>query len=93
MRVKSWRHNLQRAFLSKDLPQASEMDSYDKLFSTIENYDGMTVEALQFSKIGKVMKKIAALTEIPRNDELNITSRAQKLMDGVGHAIAWWDWG
>jgi hypothetical protein len=29
------------------------------------------------------MKKIVTLEGIPRNDELKITERAQKLMDGV----------
>ncbi|RXK36547.1 hypothetical protein M231_06206 [Tremella mesenterica] len=81
-KVKHWRHMCQRAFLGKELPQASEMDQYDKIFNEIEKYEGMTITALQYSKIGKVMKKIAALRNIPRNDELKITERAQKLMNG-----------
>jgi hypothetical protein len=32
------------------------------------------------------MKKIATLTEIPRNDEFKITERANKLMNQVGRA-------
>ncbi|CAK9783000.1 unnamed protein product [Cutaneotrichosporon oleaginosum] len=80
VKVKDWRHKLQRAFLQKGVPTASEMDQYDDLFKTIEKYDDMKIEYLQFSKIGKVMKKIAALTNVPRDDELKITSRAEKLM-------------
>ncbi|KAK8853217.1 hypothetical protein IAR55_003919 [Kwoniella newhampshirensis] len=80
IKVKDWRHKLQRAFLSKALPTADEMSVYDDLFKTIETYDSITIEALQYSKIGKVMKKIQTLTEIPRNDELKITDRAGKLM-------------
>ncbi|BEI81042.1 hypothetical protein CcaverHIS002_0202020 [Cutaneotrichosporon cavernicola] len=80
VKVKDWRHKLQRAFLQKGVPTATEMDQYDDLFKTIENYGDMKIEYLQFSKIGKVMKKIAALTNVPRDDELKITSRAEKLM-------------
>jgi hypothetical protein len=30
-----------------------EIGTYDEIFKTIENYKGMTIEALQYSKIGK----------------------------------------
>ncbi|WVR07685.1 hypothetical protein IAU60_004727 [Kwoniella sp. DSM 27419] len=80
VKVKDWRHKLQRAFLSKSLPSAEEMPTYDDLFKTIESYKDMTIDALQYSKIGKVMKKIVTLSEIPRNDEFKITDRASKLM-------------
>lgn len=83
MKVKDWRHKLQRAFLSgKSLPTAEDMDQHDETFRAIEEYKGMTIEALSYSKIGKVMKKIVTLEGIPRNDELKITERAKKLMDG-----------
>ncbi|WVR00271.1 hypothetical protein IAU59_007414 [Kwoniella sp. CBS 9459] len=80
VKVKDWRHKLQRAFLSKSLPTADEMPTYDELFKTIESYNAMTIDALQYSKIGKVMKKIVTLPDIPRNDEFKITDRASKLM-------------
>lgn len=48
-KVKDWRHKLQKAFLSKSLPSAEEMDSYDELFKTIEAYEGMTVDYLAVS--------------------------------------------
>lgn len=35
-----------------------------------------------------VMKKIATLTEIPRNDELKITDRASKLMQDVSRSCS-----
>lgn len=53
VRVKDWRHKLQRAFLSKGLPAASEMDNFDELFKAIETYTEMTVEFLKYSKIDK----------------------------------------
>ncbi|OCF38953.1 hypothetical protein I317_07247 [Kwoniella heveanensis CBS 569] len=80
VKVKDWRHKLQRAFLSKTLPSAEEMPTYDELFKTIESYNAMTIDALQYSKIGKVMKKIVTLPDIPRNEEFKITDRASKLM-------------
>ena len=75
-----------------------EMDTYNEIFNTIEGYKSITIEALQYSKIGKgyltaavacsqadvtVMKKIATLEGIPRNDEFKITDRASKLMNDV----------
>jgi len=68
-RVKDWRHKLQRAFLGRSLPSddvsslcysqvrllivIQEMDTYHDLFKTIEEYKSITIEALQYSKIGK----------------------------------------
>jgi len=80
-KIKGWRHKLQRAFLSKSVPTESEMPGFDELFKAIENYENITIEYLQYSKIGKVMKKIAALRNIPRNDEFKITERSAKLME------------
>ncbi|KAL1412777.1 hypothetical protein Q8F55_000525 [Vanrija albida] len=81
VKVRDWRHKLQRAFLSKDkpLPAASEMDSWDELFKTIEEAADITVAAILYSKIDKVMKMIAALDGVARNEELKITERADKL--------------
>jgi hypothetical protein len=83
------------------------MDTYDSIFKIIEEYKTMTIEALQYSKIGKgqcgggsricrdhktatnanfglsVMRKIATLDGIPRNEDLKITQRASKLMNEV----------
>ena len=67
VKVKDWRHKLQRAFLGKGLPSATvsplsacgaaadaqEMDQYNDVFNSIEAYKDMTIEALQYSKIGK----------------------------------------
>ncbi|KAL7418503.1 hypothetical protein Q5752_006961 [Cryptotrichosporon argae] len=86
-KVKDWRHKLQRAFLGKSVPEAQEMDQYDELFKTIENYKGMTIKYLLHSKIGKVMKKIGALPEIARDGELKISERANKLMNEWQEAI------
>lgn len=71
----------------------------DELFRTLEQHDmtiyhlavsvvncssSITVFIVQFSKIGKVMRHIAALSEdkIPRNDKYDFGARAQTLVDG-----------
>lgn len=88
VKVKDWRHKLQRAFLGKAMPSADEMPTYDSLFKTIEEYKDITIDALTYSKIGKVMKKLATTTNIPRNDEFKITDRASKLMQDWQNIIA-----
>ncbi|KAF8149342.1 hypothetical protein B0H34DRAFT_785371 [Crassisporium funariophilum] len=83
-KVRDWRHKLQKTFLSaKIVPKAETMPEIDALFTTVEDYDGMTIEQLQYSKIGKVMRHIAALgdTKIPRDDEFKFRARAKDLVD------------
>ncbi|OWZ76595.1 hypothetical protein C365_04747 [Cryptococcus neoformans Bt85] len=80
VKVKDWRHKLQKAFLGESMPAESEMPHWNEVFESIESYDSMTIEALQYSKIGKVMKKIMGLTTIPLNDKYEFTKRAGKLM-------------
>ncbi|KXN91181.1 PWWP domain-containing protein 1 [Leucoagaricus sp. SymC.cos] len=83
MKVRDWRHKLQKTFLShKGLPKDEDMPSIDALFKTVENYDKITIEYLQFSKIGKVMRHIAVLDDdkVPRNDEYNFKNRADALV-------------
>ncbi|KAI0332273.1 hypothetical protein GY45DRAFT_1398348 [Cubamyces sp. BRFM 1775] len=84
MKVREWRHKLQKAFLNnKGTPKEEEMPAFDHLFSTIENYDNMTIGYLTFSKIGKVMRHIHALSEdkVPRDEEFKFRERAKVLVD------------
>ncbi|OXC59572.1 hypothetical protein C358_04969 [Cryptococcus neoformans MW-RSA852] len=80
VKVKDWRHKLQKAFLGESMPAESEMPHWNEVFESIKSYDSMTIEALQYSKIGKVMKKIMGLSTIPLNDKYEFTKRAGKLM-------------
>ncbi|TYJ53947.1 hypothetical protein B9479_005424 [Cryptococcus floricola] len=80
-KVKGWRHVLQKAFLGGSMPSAESIHLYDETFREIENYEQMTIEALQYSKIGKVMRKIVALKDIPENDNYKFTDRAGALMN------------
>lgn len=80
-RVREWRHKLQRAFLNKDgVIVASELDTHDATFKTVEAYTEMTADQLKATKIGKVMKRINQLTDIPRDDEFKFRERAGALM-------------
>ncbi|ODN94654.1 hypothetical protein L198_04795 [Cryptococcus wingfieldii CBS 7118] len=81
LKVKGWRHLLQKAFLGESMPSAESIHSFDETFREIENYEQMTIEALQFSKIGKVMRKMVALKNIPKNDKYKFTDRAGALMN------------
>ncbi|KAI0633492.1 hypothetical protein C8Q77DRAFT_791919 [Trametes polyzona] len=84
LKVRDWRHKLQKAFLNnKAAPKEEDMPGLDQLFSTVESYDKMSIEYLTFSKIGKVMRHIHALTDdkVPRDDEFKFRERAKVLVD------------
>ncbi|KAK7029295.1 hypothetical protein R3P38DRAFT_2622264 [Favolaschia claudopus] len=84
LKVRNWRHQLQKTFLSKNNipPKADEMAKIDVLFKTIEDYEGITMAYLTFSKIGKVMRHILLLesSRIPRDDEFHFRDRARGLV-------------
>ncbi|KIY47567.1 hypothetical protein FISHEDRAFT_59546 [Fistulina hepatica ATCC 64428] len=83
-RVREWRHRLQKVFLSSNAPiRAQDMPQMHDIFTTIEQYDKMTVRSLQLSKIGKVMRHIIALADdkIPRENEFRFRERANRLVD------------
>ncbi|WFD22170.1 hypothetical protein MEQU1_000832 [Malassezia equina] len=80
-KVREWRHKLQRVFLSKGgVIVASEMDAQDATFKIVEAYEDMTVDQLRLTKIGKVMKRIHQLPEVPRDDEFHFRERAGELV-------------
>ncbi|THH06047.1 hypothetical protein EW145_g4357 [Phellinidium pouzarii] len=81
-KVKDMRHKLQRAFLGKALPKDEDTPGLDVLFNKVEEFD-MTIKYLQYSKIGKVMRHIAALDadKVPRDDQYKFKDRAQALVN------------
>ncbi|KAJ7748220.1 hypothetical protein DFH07DRAFT_830462 [Mycena maculata] len=85
LKVREWRHKLQKTFLSsnKSLPKEDEMPAVDTLFTTVESYQHMNIEYLTFSKIGKVMRHIHLLEagKVPRDDEFKFRDRAKALVD------------
>ncbi|KAH9932487.1 uncharacterized protein B0H18DRAFT_26786 [Fomitopsis serialis] len=83
-KVREWRHKLQKAFLNtKVVAKDEDIPAFDQLFSTVENYQNMTIQYLTFSKIGKVMRHINALPKerVPRDDEYHFKDRAKALVD------------
>lgn len=88
-KVKEWRHKVQKVFLGKDATiNPEDMPSADATFKTVEEYDGMTAEHLRTTKIGKVMKRVMQLSEIPRDDEFHFKDRAEKLCAKWGAIMA-----
>ncbi|SNX84721.1 uncharacterized protein MEPE_03430 [Melanopsichium pennsylvanicum] len=88
-KVKEWRHKVQKTFLGKDATiNPEDMPSADATFRMVEEYDGMTAEHLRTTKIGKVMKRVMQLGEIPRDDEFHFKDRAEKLCATWGAIMA-----
>ncbi|KAJ3510814.1 hypothetical protein NMY22_g15856 [Coprinellus aureogranulatus] len=82
VRVKDWRHKLQKTFLGKVPPKDEDMPDIDALFKTVEGTE-VGIEGLQYSKIGKVMRHIAALapSKVPRDAEFKFRERAKALVE------------
>lgn len=53
----------------------------DEVFKHLENYEGMTVEYLSLTKIGKVMRHIESKGGIPRQEEFRFQERAKTLVE------------
>ncbi|KAJ7627014.1 hypothetical protein FB45DRAFT_920497 [Roridomyces roridus] len=85
LKVREWRHKLQKTFLSsnKSLPKEEEMPAVDALFTLVESYQNMNIDYLTFSKIGKVMRHIHLLEphKVPRDGEFKFRDRAKALVD------------
>jgi len=82
LRVKEWRHKLQKAFLNnKAEPKEEDMPACDELFKLLENYNEMTIVHLSQSKIGKVMRHIQNKENIPRDEEFKFRDRARALVE------------
>ncbi|CAK5269618.1 unnamed protein product, partial [Mycena citricolor] len=85
VKVREWRHKLQKTFLSsnKTVPKDDDMPAIDTLFTTVESYGGMNIDYLTFSKIGKVMRHIHLLEDerAPRDADFKFRERAKALVD------------
>lgn len=84
IKVRTWKHRLQRSFLSnRGPPREEDIPALDNLFSVVENYDNMNIQYLLFSKIGKVMRHIAVLSpdDVPRDGDFHFRDRAKALVE------------
>ncbi|WFD00808.1 hypothetical protein MYAM1_003560 [Malassezia yamatoensis] len=88
-KVREWRHKLQRAFLSKDgVIKAEDMDAQNSTFQVLEEYQEMTPEQLKVTKIGKVIKRIHQLPDIPKDDQYHFRDRSGVLMNKWGAILS-----
>jgi len=78
--AKGWRASLQKAFLTKGLPTEDKMPEFDQILSAMEKFE-MQAEWLAASKLGKVLKRMSALTDVPRDSEFKITERSGALVE------------
>ncbi|KAK9366924.1 hypothetical protein V1509DRAFT_654366 [Lipomyces kononenkoae] len=80
------RHKLQKAFLTRDKPPAEEeMDTMDKFFTKLENFQGLEISIIRNTKINKVLKGIHKLNEIPLDDTYKFRERSQKMLEIWNH--------
>lgn len=88
-KVKAWRYALQHAFLPRSgVINGEEVQKYDETLKQVERYEGITATQLRQTKIGKVLKRVVQLKEIPHDEEYKFRQRAQKLCDVWGELIA-----
>lgn len=88
-KVKDWRMKLQKGFLPKNEQiKEADMAQLDEVFKTVEEFDAITADQLRATKIGKVTKKIMNLPNVPRDDEFQFRSRAEKLCVKWGAIMA-----
>ncbi|KAJ3876449.1 hypothetical protein F5051DRAFT_461571 [Lentinula edodes] len=90
-KVREWRHKLQKVFLSSKVqaPKADDMPDMNDLFTQIETYDKINIAYLSFSKIGKVMRHITALSDdkVPLDSQYKFRDRAKVLVERWQHII------
>ncbi|KAJ3710142.1 hypothetical protein C8R42DRAFT_691489 [Lentinula raphanica] len=90
-KVREWRHKLQKVFLSNKVqaPKQEDMPDMDDLFTQIETYDKINIAYLSFSKIGKVMRHITALSDdkVPLDSQYKFRDRAKVLVERWQHII------
>ncbi|KAK9352638.1 hypothetical protein V1523DRAFT_440943 [Lipomyces doorenjongii] len=80
------RHKLQKAFLTRDKPPAEEeMDTMDKFFTKLENFQGLEISIIRNTKINKVLKGIHKLTEIPLDEKFKFRERSRKMLEIWNH--------
>ncbi|OLL22125.1 PWWP domain-containing protein2 [Neolecta irregularis DAH-3] len=76
------RHKLQKALLSAGAEiKPEDMLNVKSQLEKLSKFDGLTSPILKATKIGKVLKRIVNLVEIPRDEELKIKEGAQNILD------------
>ncbi|KAJ7508128.1 hypothetical protein B0H11DRAFT_2218125 [Mycena galericulata] len=73
---------LQRIFLSDILANSEEIAQADTRLTAIENFSGMTIDYLVFSKLAKVLRWFYPLKpdQVPKDEYYNFRGRANALV-------------
>ncbi|TIB97734.1 hypothetical protein E3Q18_02406, partial [Wallemia mellicola] len=87
-KVRSWRHELQRIFLSPEPAKADAMPKADAQIKVIEADDDVSAESITLSKVNKVLKRIIGLETIPEDEKYKIRERSQALYDRFEKILA-----
>ena len=76
------RHKLQKSFLSRDQwPQAEDMPEANQDLTQLETYPNLETAIIKTTKINKVLKGIAKIPDIPREDEFMFKPRCKDLLE------------
>ncbi|KAG5437194.1 hypothetical protein PCANB_001172 [Pneumocystis canis] len=76
------RHKLQRIMLTTGkIPSEADMPIVSEQLEKLETFKGIDAAILRTTKIGKVLKRIVQLSDIPNNEEYSIKERSEKLLD------------
>ncbi|KXN84366.1 hypothetical protein AN958_12690 [Leucoagaricus sp. SymC.cos] len=84
LKVRDWQHELQRKLLDpKRELREEDVPDIDIIFRAIEEYEGITVEKLQYSKLAEVLRHISTLPDdkVPGNDKFMFKQRAKVLVE------------
>ncbi|KAG5519717.1 hypothetical protein PMAC_001874 [Pneumocystis sp. 'macacae'] len=75
------RHKLQRIMLTTGkAPSEADMPIVSEQLEKLETFKGIDVAILRTTKIGKVLKRIVQLSDIPANEKYSIKERSEKLL-------------
>ncbi|KTW29427.1 hypothetical protein T552_01379 [Pneumocystis carinii B80] len=77
-----FRHKLQRIMLTNErIPSETDMSIVNEQLQKLEAFKGIDAEILRATKIGKVLKRIICITNIPGDEKYFIKERSRKLLD------------
>ncbi|QSL64303.1 hypothetical protein MERGE_001602 [Pneumocystis wakefieldiae] len=81
-KVLLFRHKLQRIMLTNGkAPSETDMPIVNEQLEKLETFKGIDAEILRATKIGKVLKRILHLSNIPSDEKYFIKERSEKLLN------------
>ncbi|KAJ9272331.1 hypothetical protein DTO212C5_1516 [Paecilomyces variotii] len=75
------RHKLQKGFISREYPpKEEEMEAMATFITKLEGHDDLEVSIIRSTKIHRVLRMIAKLNSIPKDEEYNFRRRSIDLL-------------